>query len=202
MADEPLCEHRWGPEWAGVFTRAICGWPADHPMHTARRRGRASHDFVPPPAEVEVCASGDDCPPGYALHEGACVKLKLCANCRGTGEDCTDCDGRGVGVPVVRPHAEVERCGHPQCEMPAGSFRIDGLRLCERCYGVASRQVLSAADILSLAPADPQPEREMTEDEAFAAYWGASSRADEYQETVARQAWKARGVYEAGRRGR
>jgi hypothetical protein len=54
----------------------------------------------------------------------------------------------------------------------------------------------------SAPPADQQPEREMTEDEAFAAYWGASSRADEYQEKVARQAWKARGAYEAGRRGR
>jgi hypothetical protein len=107
MADEPLCEHRWGPEWAGVFTRAICGWPADHPMHTARRRGRACHDFVPPPAEVEPH-------PWYG-----------------------PCDG----------------------------FRADGG--CSECARVAG------------APADPQPEREMTEDEAFAAYWIVTWRSDD-----------------------
>jgi hypothetical protein len=88
-------------------------------------------------------------------------------------------------VTPSAPPAEVEP--HPWYG-PCDGFRADGG--CSECARVAD------------APADPQREREMTEDEAFAAYWGASSRADEYQETVARQAWKARGAYEAGRRGR
>jgi hypothetical protein len=106
------------------------------------------------------------------------------------------------------PPAEVERCGHPQCEMPAGSFRIDGLRLCERCYGVASRQVLSAADILSLAPADPsvsengsrQPERDRNGLGAYQEWRDTQPNLRGAEEDFAWRVWRA--AYEAGRRGR
>jgi hypothetical protein len=183
-SDETRCA------WKSRYTGAVCNEPEQtrHHWHESLRQfcdmqcdndNLDCHPFAPsaPPAEVE-------CDTDYGIEGVGLPPLQCDCHKDGDPRHCSKCINHSWGKAGARP-AEVEP--HPWYG-PCDGFRADGG--CSECARVAG------------APADPQPEREMTEDEAFAAYWGASSRADEYQEKVARQAWKARGAYEAGRRGR
>jgi hypothetical protein len=107
-----------------------------------------------PPAEVE-------CNTDYGIEGVGLPPLQCDCHKDGDPRHCSKCINHSWGKAGARP-AEVEP--HPWYG-PCDGFRADGG--CSECARVAG------------APADPQPEREMTEDEAFAAYWIVTWRSDD-----------------------